>query len=144
MPRGQAELLCTFEVDANGLLKVSAKEKSSGREANITIQNSVGRLSSDEIQAMIKDAEQFRNADKDFSARHEARSDLEALVHTTEQQISSPELASKLKRGAKANVESELGKALEVLEQEDATTDQIKKAQLMVKRAMQKAMAGGR
>lgn len=58
MPRGQAELVCTFEVDANGLLKVSAQDRASGRKAQISIQNSVGRLSSDEIQAMIKDAEQ--------------------------------------------------------------------------------------
>lgn len=82
MPRGQAELVCTFEVDANGLLKVSAQDRASGRKAQITIQNSVGRLSSEEIQAMIKDAEQFKNADKDFSARHEAKSDLEAYLHT--------------------------------------------------------------
>ncbi|RSH87236.1 Heat shock protein sks2 [Saitozyma podzolica] len=144
MPRGQAELVCTFEVDANGLLKVSAQDRASGRKAHITIQNSVGRLSSDEISAMIKDAEQFKNADRDFSARHEAKSDLEAYLHTCEQSISSPELAAKIKRGARAAVESEIAKALEVLEQEDATADQLKKAQLGVKRAMQKAMASAR
>ena len=141
MPRGQAELVCTFEVDANGLLKVSAQDRASGRKANITIQNSVGRLSSEEISAMIKDAEQYKNADKDFSARHEAKSDLEAYLHTCEQTISSPELAAKIKRGARANVESEIAKALEKLEQEDATADELKKAHLGVKRALQKALA---
>ncbi|AFR92468.1 hsp75-like protein [Cryptococcus neoformans] len=144
MPRGQAELVCTFEVDANGLLKVSAQDRASGRKAQITIQNSVGRLSSEEIQAMIKDAEQFKNADKDFSARHEAKSDLEAYLHTCEQSISAPELSMKIKRGARAAVESEIAKALEKLEQEDATADELKKAQLGVKRAMQKAMASAR
>jgi len=144
MPRGQAELVCTFEVDANGLLKVSAQDRASGRKAQISIQNSVGRLSSDEIQAMIKDAEQFKNADKDFSARHEAKSDLESYLHTCEQSISAPELAAKIKRGARAAVESEIAKALEKLEQEDATADELKKAQLGVKRAMQKAMASAR
>ncbi|KAL7421658.1 Heat shock protein ssb1 [Cryptotrichosporon argae] len=143
MPRGQAELVCTFEVDANGLLKVSAQDRASGRKAQISIQNSVGRLSSDEIQAMIKDAEQFRNADKEYSAKHEAKSDLEAFLATAESQISSPELAAKMKRGAKGAVEAEIAKALEVLEQEDATADQLKKAQLGVKRAMQKALASG-
>ena len=141
MPRGQAELVCTFEVDANGLLKVSAQDRASGRKAHITIQNSVGRLSAEEIQAMIKDAEQFKNADKDYSARHEAKSDLEAYLHTCEQTISSPELSAKIKRGARANVESEIAKALEKLEQEDATADELKKAQLGVKRALQKALA---
>ncbi|KAL1411431.1 Heat shock protein ssb1 [Vanrija albida] len=144
MPRGQAELLTTFEVDANGILKVTAQEKSSGRKANITISNSVGKLSADEIDAMIKDAEQFKAADKDYTARHEAKSDLESYLHTVEQQISSPELASKIKRGAKAQIESEIAKALELLEQEDATTDQFKKSSLLLKRAMQKALSGGR
>jgi len=144
MPRGQAELLCTFEVDANGLLKVSAMDKASGRKAQISIQNSVGRLSSEEIQAMIKDAEQFKNADKDYSAKHEAKSDLESYLHTCEQTISAPEMGAKIKRGARGAVEAEIAKALEKLEQEDVTADELKKAHLGVKRAMQKAMASAR
>ena len=144
MPRGQAELVCTFEVDANGLLKVSAQDRASGRKAQISIQNSVGRLSSEEISQMIKDAELAKNADKEFAARHEAKSDLEAYLHTVEQQITSPELGAKMKRGAKANIEAEIAKALEKLEQEDVTADELKKAQLLVKRAMQKGLAGGR
>lgn len=64
---------CTFEIDANGLLKVSALDRASGRKAQISINNSVGRLSSAEIDQMIKDAEQFKAADKDFQARHEAK-----------------------------------------------------------------------
>ncbi|BEJ01104.1 hypothetical protein CcaverHIS631_0509610 [Cutaneotrichosporon cavernicola] len=144
MPRGQAELLCTFEVDANGLLKVSAQDKTSGRKAQITIQNSVGRLSSEEISQMIKDAEMSKAADRDFAARHEAKSELESYIHVVEQQITSPELASKLKRGAKGAIESELGKAMEVLEEEAATTEQYKKSMLSLKRQMQKAMASAR
>jgi heat shock protein 1/8 len=68
MPRGQAELVCTFEVDANGLLKVSAQDRASGRKAQISIQNSVGRLSSDEIQSMIKDAEQCVSTCRSYHA----------------------------------------------------------------------------
>lgn len=67
--------MCTFEVDANGLLKVSALDRTSGRRANITITNSVGRLSSTEIETMIRDAETFKQADKDFTAKHEAKSE---------------------------------------------------------------------
>ncbi|KAI0303362.1 heat shock protein 70 family [Multifurca ochricompacta] len=128
MPRGQAELVTTFEVDANGLLKVSAQDRASGRKASISITNSVGRLSSAEIDQMIKDAEQFKQADKDFSA-------LEAT-------ITSPEIGMKLKRGAKSQVESELARALEKLEIEDSTGDELRKAQLGIKRALQKATAG--
>ncbi|KAJ9116129.1 Heat shock protein sks2 [Naganishia adeliensis] len=141
MPRGQAELVCTFEVDANGLLKVSAQDRASGRKAQITIQNSVGRLSGAEIDQMIKDAEQFKQADKDFSAKHEARSELESQLHQCEMTLSAPEMASRLKRGSKAQVEGEIAKALEKLENENATADELRRAGLNVKRAMQKAMA---
>ncbi|KZT59824.1 heat shock protein 70 [Calocera cornea HHB12733] len=144
MPRGQAELVTTFEVDANGLLKVTALDRASGRKASISITNSVGRLSSAEIDQMIKDAEQFRQADKDFSARHEAKADLEAYIHQVEQTITSPEIGMKIKRGAKSQVESELAKALEKLEVEDSTAEELKKAQLGVRRALQKATAGMR
>ncbi|KAJ7632453.1 heat shock protein 70 family [Roridomyces roridus] len=134
MLRGQAELVTTFEVDANGLLKVSAQDRASGRKASISITNS--------IDQMIKDAEQFKNADKEFSARHEAKSDLEAYIHQVEGTITSPEIGMKLKRGAKAQVEAELARALEKLEIEDSTADELKKAQLGIKRALQKATAG--
>ncbi|KZO95214.1 heat shock protein 70 [Calocera viscosa TUFC12733] len=144
MPRGQAELVTTFEVDANGLLKVTALDRASGRKASISITNSVGRLSSAEIDQMIKDAEQFKQADKDFSARHEAKADLEAYIHQVEQTITSPEIGMKIKRGAKSQVESELAKALEKLEVEDSTAEELKKAQLGVRRALQKATAGMR
>lgn len=159
MLRGQAELVTTFEVDANGLLKVSAQDRASGRKASIStllffglpsakanraqgITNSVGRLSSAEIDQMIKDAEQFKTADKEFSARHEAKSDLEAYIHQVEGTITSPEIGMKLKRGAKSQVEAELARALEKLEIEDSTADELKKAQLGIKRALQKATAG--
>ncbi|KAF8201462.1 heat shock protein 70 family [Pholiota molesta] len=128
MPRGQAELVTTFEVDANGLLKVSAMDRASGRKASISITNSVGRLSTAEIDQMIKDAEQFKAADKEFSARHEAKSDLEAYVHQVESTITSPEIGMKLKRGAKAQVEAELARALEKLEIEDSSADELRKA----------------
>ncbi|KAI7960175.1 hypothetical protein MJO29_005243 [Puccinia striiformis f. sp. tritici] len=141
-PRGQAELVCTFEVDANGLLKVSALDRTSGRRANITITNSVGRLSSAEIDQMIKDAESFKQADKEFSAKHEAKQELESYISQVEATITSPEVGMKIKRNNKAAVEAELAKALEKLEIEDSSADELKKCQLGLKRAMQKAMAG--
>ncbi|KAK4055341.1 Heat shock protein ssb1 [Microbotryomycetes sp. JL201] len=140
-PRGQAELVCTFEVDANGLLKVSALDKTSGRRANITITNSVGRLSSAEIDQMIKDAEQFKQADKDFTAKHEAKQELESYVATVESTINSPQLANKIKKQQRSALEAELAKALERLELQESTTDELKKSHLLLKRAMQKCLA---
>jgi L1 cell adhesion molecule like protein len=119
-------------------------DRASGRKASISITNSVGRLSSAEIEQMVKDAEQFKQADKEFSARHEAKSELEAYVHQVESTITSPEIGMKLKRGAKAQVEAELARALEKLELEDSSADDLRKAQLHLRRSLQKATAGGR
>ena len=58
---------------------------------------------------MIKDAEQFKQADKEFSARHEAKSDLEAYIQSVESTITSPDIGMKLKRGAKAQVDAAVG-----------------------------------
>ncbi|KAG9016366.1 Heat shock protein sks2 [Tulasnella sp. 427] len=139
-----AELVTTFEVDANGLLKVSAMDRASGRKASISITNSVGRLSSAEIEQMIRDAEQFKQADKDYSSRHEAKQDLEQYIHQVESTITSPEYGMKLKRGAKSQIEAELAKALEKLEDDNSTGDELKKAQLSIKRALQKATSSMR
>ncbi|GAA5984077.1 hypothetical protein JCM11641_005591 [Rhodosporidiobolus odoratus] len=143
-PRGQAELVCTFEIDANGLLKVSALDRTSGRRANINITNSVGRLSSSEIDHMIAEAEKYKQADKDFTAKHEAKQELESYVASVEQTISSPEVGAKIKRQHKSAIESELAKALERLEIEDSTADELRKSHLHLKRALQKGMSGGR
>lgn len=93
---------------------------------------------------MIKDAEQFKQADKDYSARHEAKQDLEQYIHQVESTITSPEYGMKLKRGAKAQIEAELAKALEKLEDENSTGDELKKSQLSIKRALQKATSSMR
>lgn len=137
-PRGQAELVTTFEVDANGLLKVSAQDRASGRKASISIVNSVGRLTSDEIANMVSEAENFKQADREFSARHEAKSELEAYVNQIESVIGSPESAN-MKRAQKSAVEKELANAMEKLEDASSTADELKKAQLQIKRAMTKA-----
>ncbi|KAG2083835.1 Hsp70 protein-domain-containing protein [Suillus cothurnatus] len=137
MPRGQAELVTTFEVDANGLLNVSAQDRASGRKAStVSITNSTGRLSSAKIDQMIKDAEQYKQVDKEFSSRHKAKSNLEAYIHQVEGTITSPEIGMTLKRGAKSQVETELARALEKLEIESSTADELRKSQLAIKRAL--------
>lgn len=109
-----------------------------------TVTNSVGRLSSSEIDQMIKDAETFKTADKEFTAKHEAKQELESYIASVESTITGPEAGLKMKRGAKANVETELAKALEKLEIEESSTDELKRAHLHLRRAMQKALSGGR
>lgn len=93
---------------------------------------------------MIKDAETFKASDKEFTAKHEAKQELEAYIASVESTITGPEAGLKMKRGAKANVETELAKALEKLEIEESSTDELKRAHLHLRRAMQKALSGGR
>ncbi|KAG5355495.1 Heat shock protein [Yarrowia sp. C11] len=139
MKAGEPVLEAIFEVDANGILKVTAVEKSTGRSANITISNSVGKLSSEDIEKMIEDAEKFKSQDEAFSKRHENKQKLESYISTIEASIT--DLDSKFKRGAKDKIETALSDAMSALEIDDASADDYRKAELALKRVVTKAMA---
>ncbi|KAI9886203.1 MAG: Heat shock protein ssb1 [Watsoniomyces obsoletus] len=141
MKAGDAVLEVVFEVDVNGILKVTATEKSSGRSANITITNSVGKLSSTEIDKMIKDAAKFKTNDDEYSKRFESRQQLESYISRVEEIVSDPTLSLKLKRGTKEKIESALSEAMAQLEVEDSPADELKKKELGLKRLVTKAMA---
>lgn len=141
MRAGEAALECVFEVDVNGILKVTATEKSSGRSANITISNAVGKLSSTEIEQMINDAAKFKSSDEAFTKRFESRQSLESYISRVEEIISDPGMSLKLKRGNKDRIESALSDAMAQLEIEDSTPEDLKKKELALKRLVTKAMA---
>lgn len=141
MPAGEPVLESIFEVDANGILKVTAVEKSTGRSANITISNSIGRLSTDEIEKMINDAEKFKNADDAFAKRHEQKQKLEAYVASVESTVTDPVLSAKMKKSSKDKIEAALSDAMQALEIEESTGDDYRKAELALKRAVTKGMA---
>ena len=138
MKAGDAVLEVTFEVDVNGILKVTASEKTSGRSANITISNSVGKLSSTEIEKMVDDAAKFKSSDEAFSKKFEARQQLESYISRVEEIISDPTMSMKLKRGQKEKIESSLSDAMAQLEVEDAGGDDLKKKELALKRVVTK------
>ncbi|RKP30218.1 heat shock protein SSB1 [Metschnikowia bicuspidata] len=141
MPAGEPVLEAIFDVDANGILKVTAVEKSTGRSANITISNSIGRLSTEEIEKMISDAEKFKISDDAFAKRHEQKQKLEAYVASVESTITDPVLSAKLKKSAKDKIEAALSDALQAMEIEESTGDDFRKAELALKRAVTKGMA---
>lgn len=141
MKAGDAVLEVVFEVDVNGILKVTATEKTSGRSANITISNSVGKLSSSEIENMINDAEKFKNSDEAYSKKFEARQQLESYISRVEEIVSDPTMSLKLKRGTKDKIESALSDAMAQLEIEDSNSDDLKKKELALKRVVTKAMS---
>ncbi|KAF2719962.1 heat shock protein 70 [Polychaeton citri CBS 116435] len=141
MRAGDAVLECVFEVDVNGILKVTATEKTSGRSANITISNSVGKLSSSEIEKAVEEAEKFKNSDDAFTKKFEARQQLESYISRVEEIVSDPTMSMKLKRGQKEKIESSLSDAMAQLEIEDANADDLKKKELALKRVVTKAMS---
>ncbi|KAL6250104.1 Heat shock protein ssb1 [Rhinocladiella similis] len=141
MRAGEAALEVVFEVDVNGILKVTATEKSSGRTANITISNAVGKLSTAEIEQMVDDAAKFKTSDEAFTKKFEAKQQLESYIGRVEELISDPGLSMKMKRGNKARIEEALSDAMQQLEVEDASPEDLKKKELALKRAMTKAMA---
>ena len=85
-PRGMPQIEVTFDIDANGIVSVSAKDKGTGKEQNITIQAS-GGLSDEDIEKMVKDAEDNAEADKERRELIEARNQAESLIHSTEKSI---------------------------------------------------------
>jgi len=86
----------TFNVDANGILSVSASEKSSGMHESITIKAEKGRLSDEEIDRMVKEAEEFKEQDQLYAAKVEARNAYESYVYSLKNRIEEPEIKEAL------------------------------------------------
>ena len=116
-PRGVPQIEVTFDIDANGLVNVSAKDKGTGKEQQIRIQAS-GGLSDRDIEQMVRDAEQFAEEDKKRRAAAEARNTLDGLVHTTERQLADN--GDKVDAGLKGEIEAAIAAAKTVLEGDDA------------------------
>jgi molecular chaperone DnaK len=116
-PRGMPQIEVTFDIDANGIVSVSAKDKGTGKEQNITIQAS-GGLTEDEIEQMVKDAEANAEADKERKELVEAKNQAESLIHSTEK--SMEEHADKVDPTTIEAIELAISALKEQLESEDA------------------------
>jgi len=96
-PRGVPQIEVTFEIDVNGILKVSAEDKGTGKSESITITNDKGRLSEEEIERMVAEAEQFAEEDKLLKEKIEAKNTLENYLYTIKNQVNDEEgLGSKI------------------------------------------------
>ena len=121
-PRGVPQIEVEFDIDANGILTVSAKDKATGKAQNITISGSSG-LSEEEINNMVKDAELHKEEDKKRKDAVEARNQADALVHQTEKSMS--ELGEKVPAEDRSNIEAVLNDLKEVLKDENSSKEQI-------------------
>jgi heat shock protein 5 len=117
-PRGTPQIEVTFEVDANGILNVKAEDKASGKSEKITITNEKGRLSQEEIDRMVKEAEEFAEEDKKVKEKIDARNALETYVYNMKNQVSDKDkLADKLEGDEKEKIEAATKEALEWLDE---------------------------
>jgi len=115
-PRGVPQIEVSFDIDANGILNVSAKDKATGKEQSIVIKASSG-LSDEEIEQMVKDAEAHADEDKKFHEAVTARNQADGLIHATRK--SMEELGDKLEADEKTNIESAIGELEEALKGDD-------------------------
>ena len=116
MPRGQPQIDVTFDIDANGILNVSAIEKSTGKENKITITNDKGRLSQDEIERMVSEAEKYKAEDDANKNRIEAKNGLENYCYSLKSSISSPEVQDKIPADDKQALEAAVEETIKWLD----------------------------
>ena len=127
-PRGVPQIEVTFDIDANGIVNVSAKDKATGKEQQIRIQAS-GGLSGDDIDRMVSEAETHRDADQERRQLVEARNQAEALIHATEKSLG--ELADKVTDEEKSAIETEISALREASAGEDRAAIEAKIQSLM-------------
>merc|ERR1712126_586038 len=124
-PRGVPQIEVTFEIDANGILVVSAEDKGTGSKEKITITNDQNRLTPEDIERMINDAEKFAEEDAALKAKVEARNELESYAYSLKNQLSDKEkLGGKLDEDEQSKIEEVINEKIKWLEENtDASTD---------------------
>ena len=122
-PRGVPQIEVVFDIDANGIMHVSAKDKATGKEQSVVIKSSSG-LSDEEIENMVKDAEAHAEEDKKFHVLVEARNKADALVHACEKTLS--EAGDKAEADEKEAIEKAIAALKEVIKQDDVAEIEAK------------------
>ena len=140
-PRGVPQIEVTFDIDANGIVNVSAKDKGTGKEQQIRIQAS-GGLSDSDIENMVKEAEQFAEEDQKRRSAAEAKNQAESLIHSTEKQLA--EHGDKVDASVKSEIEAALAEAKTAVESDDPEqmtekTNALAQAAMKLGEAMYKA-----
>lgn len=127
-PRGVPQIEVTFEIDVNGILRVGAEDKGTGKKEKITITNDQNRLSPEDIERMVKDAETFADDDAKMKEKVDAKNEFESYAYSLKNQIGDKEkLGGKLTEEDKASLEKAVEEAISWLESHaDATTEELK------------------
>jgi len=121
-PRGVPQIEVTFDLDANGILNVSAEDKAGGNKNKITITNDKGRLSKDDIERMVKEAEKYKGADEENRKRIEAKNSLENYAYSLRNTLQDEKVSSKLSAEDKSSLEGLVDTTIKWLDQNQSGT----------------------
>jgi len=122
MPRGKPQIEVTFDLDANGILQVGASDKTTGKTERITITNDKGRLSTEQIEKMVHEAEKYKEDDKKQRDRIEAKNHLENYAYTIRSSLQDEAVAGKLNADDKAKLNSAVDGAISWLDTHQGAT----------------------
>uniref|UniRef100_P37899 Heat shock 70 kDa protein n=1 Tax=Rhodomonas salina TaxID=3034 RepID=HSP70_RHOSW len=115
-PRGVPQIEVTFDIDANGILNVSASDKSTGKSNKITITNDKGRLSKEEIERMVEEAEKYKTEDEKLDKKLEAKNSLENYAYNIRNTVRDEKLKEKIQEEDKKSIEEKVKEVLEFIE----------------------------
>ncbi|KAI5899718.1 heat shock protein HSS1 [Schizophyllum commune H4-8] len=129
-PRGVPQIEVTFDIDANGILNVSASDKTTGKSNRITITNDKGRLSKEEIERMVSDAEKYKAEDEAAANRIQAKNALESYSYNLRNTLNEEKVAEKLEAGDKAKLETAINETITWLDNsQEASEEEYKDRQ---------------
>jgi L1 cell adhesion molecule like protein len=137
-PRGQPQIEVTFDIDANGILTVTAEEKGTGKTQNITITNDKGRLSQEDIDRMVSEAEQFKEEDEQARARVEAKNQLETQCYQMKDML---EQNQELDEATRTTLNEAITKTHEQCDDPDLTTEDFARLKTELEETVQSHVA---
>jgi len=137
-PRGEPQIEVTFQMDADGILRVSAEDKGTGNVEKITIKNDDNRLSKEDIDRMVNDAEKFASEDQRAKEKVEARNELEGYAYSLKNQVNDEEkLGGKLSDEDKESIQTAVDRALAWLEDNsDAEKDECEEQKKLLEKVV--------
>mmetsp|Transcript_17763 Transcript_17763/g.30215 ORF Transcript_17763/g.30215 Transcript_17763/m.30215 type:complete len:224 (+) Transcript_17763:403-1074(+) len=116
MPRGVPQIEVTYDLDANGILNVSAVEKSTGKENKITVTNDKGRLSKDEVECMVAEAEKFKQQDEAQKEKFEAKNSLENYCFSLRNSLNEEKIKAAIGEDYKSTIDAKTDETLKWLD----------------------------
>jgi len=143
-PRGTPQIEVTFDIDANGILNVTAKDQGTGKDQKITISGS-SSMDEDEVERLRKEAEKYADSDKEKKEQVQIRNELDSMVYQSEKQLT--DLGDKAPKDLKSKVESLIADTKKVLENNESSLDDLKTAKETLQKSFeelgQEAMKSG-